>query len=75
VVSDDGYVWVETSTADDLSAQTWSVFDPEWRFVSDVKLPLRLTIHRITADHLYGELEDELEVPYVKRYAIRRPAG
>jgi len=75
VVSDDGYVWVQTSTQDDLSTQTWDIFDPDWRYVSQIELPRRLTIHRITEDHLYGELEDEFEVPYVKRYAIHRPAG
>ncbi len=75
VVSDDGYVWVQTSTEDDLSTQTWDIFDQDWRYVTQIELPRRLTIHRITADHLYGELEDEFEVPYVKRYAIRRPVS
>lgn len=74
VVSDDNHVWVQTFTEDDASTQTWNIFDPGWRYVSAVELPNRLSIHRITEDHVYGEFEDELEVPYVKRYAIRKPA-
>ncbi len=75
VVSDDGHVWVRTFTEDDVSVQTWDIFDPGWRYVSVIELPNRLSIHRITEDRVYGELEDEFEVPYVKRYAIRKPGG
>lgn len=72
VVSDDGYLWVLAVTEDDLAQQTWDIFDPGWRYLTSVTLPRGLTVHRITSGALYGEIEDEFEVPYVKRYSIRR---
>lgn len=50
------------------------VYSPAGQRIATIKLPKRLIIHRITADQVYGESEDEFEVPYVKRYAIRKPA-
>ncbi len=68
IVSDDGYLWVRTYSENDFSRKLWDVFDPEGRYMTQVALPVRFTIHRITSDALYGSFRDEFDVPYVKRY-------
>lgn len=73
VLSDEGYLWVQVVTDDDLALHTWDIFDRDGRYVSAVTLPARLSIERISGDLLYGRQLDEFDVPYVKRYVIRRP--
>lgn len=68
IVSDDGYLWVRTYSENDSQRTLWDVFDPEGRYLTQVALPVRFTIHRITSDALYGSFRDEYDVPYVKRY-------
>ncbi len=73
-VSDDGHLWVRVISEDDRLTQRWDIFDGQGRYVSALTLPATLRVDRITGEDLYGAYRDELDVPYVKRYAIRRPA-
>jgi len=73
IVSDDGFLWVQVHTAEDIGSLTWNVFDPAGRFVASLQTPARLAIHKITGPDLYAAFRDELDVPHVKRFEILRP--
>lgn len=75
VVSDDDYFWVRIHTENDWTEHSWDVLDPRGRYLGTVSLPPRLRVEHITTTALYGVWRDELDVQYVRRYLIRRPAG
>lgn len=54
---------------------TWGVYSREGRYLGEVTLPRRFTLHRIKGFHLYGVERDELGVQRVVRLQIRTPAG
>jgi len=54
--------------ADTLAA--WDVFEPDGRYLGGVELPKALTVQVVTLDAVYGILQDQLDVQYLKRYRI-----
>lgn len=77
IVADDGTLWIEIVTRDIADqGHVFDVFDPEGRYLGDVRLPFRLRMYPppiVRGDRLYGVTEDELEVPFVVRARIERP--
>ena len=51
----------------------WLVFDSGGVLQGGVEMPDRLEVHQITADLVVGVWRDELEVPYLRGYLIRKP--
>jgi hypothetical protein len=72
VVSTAGEVWVEAgrSTAD--ATATWSVFDAEGRWLSDVAIPTDYEVLEVGPDYLIVLTRDELEVERVQVIELRR---
>jgi hypothetical protein len=73
---DEGNVWVERVTANDVENASYDVFDPIGRFLGTVDLPMPLLSNPqpIVRDGvLYGVTRDELDVPYVVRARIVKP--
>lgn len=58
----------------DMGAPEWDVFDAEGRFLGVVTLPARFATRHVEGDRLYGIWRDELDVPYVMRLRVVRPA-
>lgn len=55
--------------------EEWDVFDAEGRYLGPVSLPPELaglSVHRVTAEHVYGTLRGELDETYVVRARIVR---
>ena len=67
----DGSTWLLVRTGVDSSE--WEVLDPLGHSVARVEPPPRGRIRWAGADALWFVEEDELDIPYLVRYAIRRP--
>jgi hypothetical protein len=85
-VSDpDGRAWVgvhdpDLSESDQdagLAAlvNAWDVFERDGRYLGRIPVPHGFRLRVVTADMMYGMWEDELEVPFARRYRIVRPPG
>jgi hypothetical protein len=60
VVDDLGDLWVRNYQWFDLgSGKSWTIFDPEGRFLGEVTTPSILEIHQIGADYVLGRMADE----------------
>jgi sugar lactone lactonase YvrE len=73
---DEGNLWVERVTANDVENASYDVFDSIGRFLGTVDLPMPLLSNPqpIVRDGLlYGVTRDELDVPYVVRARIVKP--
>lgn len=73
---DEGDIWVERVTEGGGSGSSFDVFDPEGRFLGNVHTPFPLSGPEpiIRGDTLWGVTRDELEVPYIVRARIVKPA-
>ena len=79
----DGRVWVGVHDADRLDPEggrpfsswvnAWDVFERDGPYLGRVPAPDGFTLRVVTADALYGVWEDELEVPFARRYRVVRP--
>jgi hypothetical protein len=70
----DGELWVQDS-AFNGEATTWHVFDPEGSWLGDVEMPGGFRPTQILDDEIIGVWRDELEVEYVRGYALQRDGG
>ena len=70
-VGADGTTWVLVRTGVDSSE--WEVLDPSGHSVARVKPPPRGRMRWAGTDALWFVEEDELDIPYLVQYAIRRP--
>jgi hypothetical protein len=50
----------------------WDVFDPNGRWITTVTFPKDVQSHDIGEDYILGVWEDELDVEYVRMYALDR---
>jgi len=53
----------------------WDVFDRRGAYLGRVPVPDGFTPHVITEKYVYGVWQDELEVPFARRYRIVRSEG
>ncbi|HEY8482960.1 MAG TPA: hypothetical protein VIL13_00005 [Longimicrobiales bacterium] len=77
IVDDLGYLWVEEyrSPLEEKLPVTWSVFDPDGRWLGSVTLPARFKVKQIGEDFVLGIWEDEYDVQHVRLYdLVRTPA-
>jgi hypothetical protein len=75
LVARDGYLWVQEFTPDvdmDSTGHRWSIFHPDGRWLGDVRLPPRFTLYEATSEHVLGVQTDELDVPYIRAFQIRK---
>lgn len=70
-VSATDQIWVRSflPTSD---GHEWTVFDTEGNPIATVLTPTDVAIRWITAEHVWGSVTDELDVPYIVRYPIQR---
>lgn len=73
VAGDDGSVWLRRE--EQGSTVAWTVLNGEGRVVAEVRAPSGLDIHQVQRSHVWGVMADELDVPYVYRFRIQRPAS
>jgi hypothetical protein len=70
-----GYLWVERYRAPGEEPAVHDVLDPEGRLVGWVSLPAGLQILEIGPDYVLGLYRDDLEVEYVRVYALEKPGA
>jgi hypothetical protein len=68
-----GYVWVAGYRATSDEPQIWRIFEPEGRYLGELKFPNELEVFEIGDDYLLGRWVDELEVEYVHLYELEKP--
>jgi len=81
----DGGLWIGVHDPDLFASEAdrplsgWAnaldVFERDGRYLGRIPLPEGFTLRVVTEDALYGMWEDELEVPFARRYRLIRHAG
>ena len=75
-VASDGHLWVRRHVAHGAGAAVFDVFDPEGRFLGEVRVPADIAVYGpllIGHDAIHAVVRDELDVPQVVRWRIVRP--
>lgn len=67
--------WQMTFTPVDDTPTGWDVFDPRGVWLGVVELPARFRVMDIGPDYVAGVWKDELEVEFVRIYALSKPTG
>ena len=60
--------------AQDIGSPEWEILDAEGRYMGVVTLPEKFRPVNVKDDHIYGVWSDELDVQYVVRLRVNRPA-
>lgn len=71
VLSRDGHLWLRREATNPDSVR-WQVLDGTARPVAEVWLPTDLEVHYLDERQVWGEVTDSLDVPYLRRYVVRR---
>ena len=58
----------------DLASPNWDVFDSEGRYLGAVTMPGRIQLFAMKNGHFYGVMRDDLDVQYVVRLKLVKPA-
>ncbi len=73
LVDSEDHLWVRDYKIRGTSGpETWSVFAPEGQLLGTLQTPERLQVRQIGADFILGIWTDELDVSYVRMYALER---
>lgn len=83
LVDEDGNVWARHYRSlyqawlegDWQGPSTWSVFRPDGALLGEVQIPSELTVLHVGPDALLAMWRDELGVPFVRLYPLRRAGG
>jgi hypothetical protein len=70
LVDADSNIWVAEYSEERDDEGTWSVFDPEGRFLGTVETPTGGRVQQIGGDFVLGVWRDELDVEYVRLYEL-----
>lgn len=71
----DGRLWVRETDGGDAAPDRWIVFGPDGRVRAVATLPPRFFPYEIDRDRVVGRWTDEVGVPYVRIYRLRRGDG
>jgi hypothetical protein len=71
LVSGEGRVWARIYSADVFASAHWDVFSPDREWEGRVDTPAGVTVTEVTGGSMVGVWRDELDVEYVRVYAIR----
>jgi len=77
-LDDRGNIWVEPTMAGEDQGRVFDVFDRAGRYLGQVRFPFVLQTNPTPVfvdDFVYGITTDDLEVPYVVKARLGRPAG
>jgi hypothetical protein len=72
VVDIRGDLWVKDYPRPTDTTATWAVFEPSGTFLGDVRMPGGLRVFEIGDDYVLGSTSDDLDVPHVVMYRLRR---
>ena len=66
------HLWVAEYEPTGAPPAGWHVFSPDGELLGHVTMPAGLEVHEIGTDHVLGVEENELDVPFVRRFPLRR---
>lgn len=71
-----GRLWVGRATEDPWGVHDYDVFDADGRWLTTLRLPEEIVrpVH-VGDGHILAPWTDELDVPYLRVYRIRKPGG
>ena len=72
LVDAEGNVWTRHFSIGDQQSE-WTVFDPAGRWLGVLALPPGLNVKEIGSDYVLGVAVDDLDVEYVRLYALAKP--
>ena len=72
VADPEGHVWVRPYRPESGMPERWWVVDLSGGLLGQVELPTRFRPMAIGADYVLGITTDELDVPLVRMYRLRR---
>ena len=76
IVDDLGNVWVRNYQWFDLgSGKSWTVFDPDGRYLGNISTPSILEIHQIGPDFVLGRMSDGRGHEAVYIYDLLKPGA
>jgi len=75
VISVDRDIWVRRYEFASKDEAEWFVFSPSGELRGRVHTPPGLNVHEVHRDHIVGVATDDLDIPFVRRYPLRRDAG
>jgi hypothetical protein len=70
-LDDLGYLWTQRSQTEGARSTLLDVFDPDGRYLGEVRAPLALQIVLIRGTALYASATGEDDVPVIVRFRIR----
>jgi hypothetical protein len=70
-----GNLWVEDYRVHTERESTWSVFDPEGRWVTSVRMPDGLQVLDIGDNHVLGFMKDDTGLERVALYSLLKSTG
>ncbi|MDT8369737.1 MAG: hypothetical protein RQ745_11055 [Longimicrobiales bacterium] len=73
LVDTEGNLWVEAYPVPGTETREWSVFDPDGRWLGEIRTPEGVEIYQIGSDYLLGRWLDDFEVHYVRVYRLTKP--
>jgi hypothetical protein len=68
----ESHLWVRRVSWPEEGSTLWDIFDPAGRLLTSLRTPAGLQVHDIGADYMLGVWKDELEVEYLRMYALDR---
>ncbi len=74
-VTDDGWIWASDRRPPADTALSWTVYDLSGEVVAQLRTPPRFLPHEIGPDYILGRFQDEMDINYVRLYALNKPAG
>jgi hypothetical protein len=74
-VTRQGRIWASEIRPPADTAITWTVYDLNGGPVAQVATPGRFEPHEIGPDYLLGRFLDDVDVNYIRLYALRKPEG
>ena len=74
LVDAEGNVWTRHFSIGDRQSE-WTIFDPTGRWLGVLALPPGLNVKEIGSDYVLGVVVDDLDVEYVRLYALAKPSA
>jgi hypothetical protein len=69
------FLWVQDYQLPGAESWSWNIFDPEGALVGRLRLPEQFTPAEIGPDYVLGLGWDDMNVEYVRMYALTRGSG
>ena len=74
-VTEQGRFWVSDARIPADTAVTWAVYELDGTPTATITLPARFEPHDIGHDYVLGRWFDDLDVNYIRMYALEKPDG